>query len=155
MKPTISSPPLPVALPNTGQELPSSPPTRGFCQLICPQIQIRDYFNKRWLDAAFVEQQYGVAPTQLVDFWALTGIGGSNIKGVPGIGSKTATQLLQQYGDLAAMLAASEQEEAAKALLKLRQHREEALLAQRLVRLQQDIPLGFNLRDIRYPPQPE
>ena len=53
------------------------------------------------------------------------------------------------------MLAASEQEEAAKALLKLRQHREEALLAQRLVRLQQDIPLGFNLRDIRYPPQPE
>ncbi|MGY3922703.1 flap endonuclease Xni [Aeromonas jandaei] len=128
---------------------------KGFCQLICPQIQIRDYFNKRWLDAAFVEQQYGVAPTQLVDFWALTGIGGSNIKGVPGIGPKTATQLLLQYGDLATMLAASEQEEAAKALLKLRQHREEALLAQRLVRLQQDIPLGFNLRDIRYPPQPE
>ena len=56
---------------------------KGFCQLICPQIQIRDYFNKRWLDATFVEQQYGVAPTQLVDFWALTGIGGSNIKGCP------------------------------------------------------------------------
>jgi len=53
------------------------------------------------------------------------------------------------------MLAASEQEEAAKALLKLRQHREEALLAQRLVRLQQDIPLGFNLRDIRTRPSPK
>ncbi|MFM5077408.1 flap endonuclease Xni [Aeromonas caviae] len=125
---------------------------KGFCQLICPQIRVRDYFNKRWLDAAFVQQQYGVAPSQLVDFWALTGIGGSNIKGVPGIGPKTATQLLQQYGTLAALLDACEQESAAKPLLKLRQHRDDALLAQRLVRLQLDIPLGFNLREIRYPP---
>ncbi len=128
---------------------------KGFCQLICPQIRVRDYFNKRWLDAAFVQQQYGVAPAQLVDFWALTGISGSNIKGVPGIGPKTATQLLQQYCNLAAMLEACQQEDAAKPLIKLRQHQDEALLAQRLVRLQRDIPLGFNLRDIRYPPQPD
>lgn len=128
---------------------------KGFCQLICPQIQIRDYFNKRWLDAAFVEQQYGVAPAQLVDFWALTGIGGSNIKGVPGIGPKTATQLLQQHGSLSALLAACQQEGAGKPLLKLRQHQDEALLAQRLVQLQRDIPLGFNLREIRYPPVPD
>ncbi|MGL4714666.1 MAG: flap endonuclease Xni [Aeromonas sp.] len=124
---------------------------KGFCQLICPQIQIRDYFNKRWLDGAFVLQQYGVTPPQLVDFWALTGIAGSNIKGVVGIGPKTATQLVLQYGDLTAMLAACQQEEASKPLLKLRQHQEDALLAQKLVRLQQDIVLGFNLRDIRYP----
>ena len=61
-------------------------------------------------------------------------------QGVPGIGPKTATQLLQQYGDLASLLAACQQEDAAKALLKLRQHQDEALLAQRLVRLQRDIP---------------
>lgn len=128
---------------------------KGFCQLLCPEIQIRDYFNKRWLDAAFVQQQYGVSPAQLVDFWALTGIAGSNIKGVPGIGPKTATTLLLQHGSLAALLTACEQEDAAKPLLKLRQHRDEALLAQRLVRLQRDIPLGFNLREIRYPPQPD
>ncbi|MEG0008293.1 MAG: flap endonuclease Xni [Aeromonas sp.] len=128
---------------------------KGFCQLLCPQIQVRDYFNKRWLDAAFVQQQYGVTPAQLVDFWALTGIGGSNIKGVPGIGPKTATALLLQYGSLAALLSACQHEEASKSLLKLRLHQEDALLAQRLVRLQRDIPLGFNLRDIRYPPQPD
>ena len=81
----------------------------------------------------------------------LTGIGGSNIKGVPGIGPKTATQLLQQYGDPGCLLEACEQEEAGQTLPKLRQHRDEALLAQRLVRLQHDIPLGFNLREIRYP----
>ena len=128
---------------------------KGFCQLIGPQIRVRDYFNKRWLDAALVQQQYGVAPAQLVDFWALTGISGSNIKGVPGIGPKTATQLLLQYGNLAAMLEVCQQEDATKPLIKLRQHQDEALLAQRLVRLQRDIVLGFNLRDIRYPPQPD
>ncbi|MGY2436636.1 5'-3' exonuclease H3TH domain-containing protein, partial [Escherichia coli] len=68
---------------------------------------------------------------------------------------KTATQLLQQYGSLSALLAACQQEEASKPLLKLRQHQDDALLAQRLVRLQRDIPLGFNLREIRYPPAPE
>ncbi|MGL4251250.1 MAG: flap endonuclease Xni [Aeromonas sp.] len=125
---------------------------KGFCQLISPQIQIRDYFNKRWLDAAFVLSQYGVAPAQLVDFWALTGISGTNIKGVTGIGPKTATQLLLHYVDLATMLKACQHKDAAKPLLKLHQQRENALLAQRLVRLQQEIPLGFNLRDIRYPP---
>ncbi|MGL5661818.1 MAG: flap endonuclease Xni, partial [Aeromonas sp.] len=36
---------------------------KGFCQLLCPQIQVRDYFNKRWLDAAFVTAQYGVTAT--------------------------------------------------------------------------------------------
>ncbi|MNC14088.1 flap endonuclease-like protein [compost metagenome] len=53
------------------------------------------------------------------------------------------------------MLDACLQEDAGKPLLKLRQHKDEALLAQRLVRLQQDIPLGFNLREIRYPPEPD
>ena len=70
-----------------------------------------------------------------------------------GIGPKTATALLLQHGSLAALLSACQQEEASKPLLKLRQHQAEALLAQRLVRLQRDIPLGFNLREIRYPPQ--
>ncbi|PJG60684.1 flap endonuclease Xni [Aeromonas cavernicola] len=125
---------------------------KGFCQLISPHIQIRDYFNKRWLDAAFVQQHYGLAPSQLVDCWALTGVSGSNIKGVPGIGPKTATQLLQQYHDLATLLDVGQHEAASNALRKVCQHREASLLAQRLVRLQHDIPLGFNLRDIRYPP---
>ena len=122
---------------------------KGFCQLICPQIQIRDYFNKRWLDAAFVQQQYGVAPTQLVDFWALTGVGGSNIKGVAGIGPKGATQLLQHYGSLEQMLTVAT-EDAGKPLQKVLAQAEEARLAQTLVRLRLDIPLGFNLQEIRY-----
>ena len=123
---------------------------KGFCQLLPTGIAIRDYFNRRWLDHAFVEQQFGVTAHQLVDFWALTGISGSHIPGVNGIGPKSAQTLLQRHGSLAALLTAPP--EGDKLLTKVQQSRDAALLAQTLVRLRQDIPLGFNLRAIRYPP---
>ncbi len=127
---------------------------KGFCQLICPQIQIRDYFNKRWLDAAFVEQQYGVAPAQLVDFWALTGIGGSNIKGYPASAPRPPPSCCSNTAIWPACWRPASRKTPPGAAL-LRQHQDEALLAQRLVQLQRDIPLGFNLREIRYPPAPK
>ena len=123
---------------------------KGFCQLLDSGLQIRDYFNKRWLDHAFVQQQYGLLPSQLVDFWSLTGISGMNIKGVPGIGEKTAQQLLSEYGSLTNLLSADASEN--KKVLLAQQYREACLLAQELVRLKDDIPLGFNLKDLRYTP---
>ncbi len=123
---------------------------KGFCQLLDSGLQVRDYFNKRWLDHAFVQQQYGLHPAQLVDFWALTGISGMNIKGVPGIGEKTARQLLVEYGSLMQLLQADAGNN--KKLQLVQQHREVCLLAQELVRLKDDIPLGFNLKDLRYTP---
>ncbi len=123
---------------------------KGFCQLLDSGLQIRDYFNKRWLDHAFVQQQYGLLPSQLVDFWALTGISGMNIKGVPGVGEKTAQQLLAEYGSLAQLLQADAGNN--KKLQLVQQYRDVCLLAQELVRLKEDIPLGFNLKDLRYTP---
>lgn len=123
---------------------------KGFCQLLDSGLQIRDYFNKRWLDHAFVQQQYGLLPSQLVDFWALTGISGMNIKGVPGIGEKTAQQLLSEFGSLTQLLQADASEN--KKVKLVQQHRDDCLLAQELVRLKDDIPLGFNLKDLRYTP---
>lgn len=132
---------------------------KGFCQLLPTGLQIRDYFNRRWLDHAFVAQQYGVAPGQLVDFWALTGISGSHIPGVSGIGPKGAQRLLQRYGTLANLLAqdptlpaTADEARPDPLLVKVQAQAEAALLAQRLVRLRDDLPLGFNLKDIRYTP---
>ena len=85
-----------------------------------------------------------------MDTWALTGISGMNIKGVPGIGEKTAQQLLSEYGTLTQLLDADATDN--KKLQLVQQHREVCLLAQELVRLKDDIPLGFNLKDLRYTP---
>jgi len=125
---------------------------KGFCQLLPRGVAIRDYFNRRWLDHQFVQQHFGVEPRQLVDFWALTGINGSHIPGVNGIGPKGAQTLLQRYGSLDQILSQSAAED--KLLHKVQQHAAAARLAQTLVRLREDIPLGFNLRAIRYAPRP-
>ena len=61
---------------------------KGYCQLLAPNVQIRDYFQKRWLDMPFVQQEFGVQPQQLPDYWGLAGIGSSKIPGVAGIGPK-------------------------------------------------------------------
>ncbi len=52
---------------------------KGYCQLLAPDIRIRDYFQKRWLDLPFIETEFGVAPTVLPDYWGLCGISSSKI----------------------------------------------------------------------------
>ncbi|MDO6527811.1 flap endonuclease Xni [Motilimonas sp. 1_MG-2023] len=121
---------------------------KGFFQLHQPLIKQYDYFTHQWLTAEQFCQKTGIKRDQLIDYWCLTGVGSSNIKGVPGIGPKTATKLLGQYPSLEMMLAS--QDETDKALNKVKLHSEEALVSKKLVILKADIPLGFNLKDIRY-----
>lgn len=123
---------------------------KGFCQLLPSGLQIRDYFNRRWLDQAFVMNQYGLRAEQLVDYWALSGVSGSHIKGVAGIGAKSASALLQEFGSLDQILAQEGTEH--RLVRRVQEQITEARLAQTLVRLRLDIPLGFNLKDIRYSP---
>ena len=56
---------------------------KGYCQLLSPTLRIRDYFQKRWLDAPFIEKEFGVLPQQLPDYWGLAGISSSKIPGLP------------------------------------------------------------------------
>ncbi len=73
---------------------------KGYCQLLSPTIRIRDYFQKRWLDAPFIASEFGVTPEQLADYWGLAGISSSKVPGVAGIGPKSAAQLLNEFQDL-------------------------------------------------------
>jgi len=68
---------------------------KGYCQLLAPSVHIRDYFQNRWLDMLFVQQEFGVTPQQLADYWGLAGISRSKIPGGAGIEPKTAVSLLQ------------------------------------------------------------
>ena len=118
-------------------------------QLLNPHIRIWDHFNQRWLDEEFVQQHYGLKVEQLVDYWALTGVSGSQIKGVPGIGPKRAKALLKQYNTLDQLLATPPQ---LKDENTVHAHQHHALLSRQLVKLVDDIELGFNLQNLRYPP---
>lgn len=67
---------------------------KGYCQLLSPAIQIRDYFQKRWLDAPFIENEYGVAPQRLPDYWGLAGISSSKSPAWRASGRKAPPSLL-------------------------------------------------------------
>ncbi|KQH83835.1 protein Xni [Vibrio furnissii] len=125
---------------------------KGYCQLLSPTLQIRDYFQQRWLDAPFIENEFGVKPTQLADYWGLTGISSSQVPGVPGIGPKAAKEILTQYPDIDSAYASDDLP--AKYRKKLDEHIELARVCKQVAGLKTDIELGFNLQDIRFSGSP-
>ncbi|WP_261815787.1 flap endonuclease Xni [Vibrio gallicus] len=121
---------------------------KGYCQLLSPSLRIRDYFQHRWLDAAFIEKEFGVKVSQLADYWGLTGINGTGLSGVPGIGPKAAKELLTQCATLEQIIEDSSIPE--KYRKKITGNEQHALLCRELSSLKTDLELGFNLQDIRW-----
>ncbi len=96
-------------------------------------------------DRAAVEERYGVPPELITDLMGLRGDTSDNIPGVPGIGEKTATQLLQQFGSLDAVLASVDQISGAKRKQNLTEHAEDARMSKQLATLQYEIETGVDL----------
>jgi DNA polymerase I len=96
-------------------------------------------------DSAAVEERYGVPPERITDLMGLRGDTSDNIPGVPGIGEKTATQLLQQFGDLEGVLGSVEEISGAKRKQNLVEHAEDARMSKQLATLQYDIETGVDL----------
>ena len=102
--------------------------------------------GQRW-GVAGVKARHGVEATQIADYLALCGDAVDNIPGVPGIGAKTAAVLLSHFGSLDALLARLDEVSflrfrgAAQAAVRLREHRETALLCRRLSTIALDAPM--------------
>lgn len=120
-----------------------------FLSLLNQNINVYDHFNRRHLDADYVESKFKVKPHQLVDLLALTGDSTNKIPGVPGIGQITASNLLQEYGSLPSLFKASSLKSNLQS--KIEENTEKLNMNQQLLSLKVDIPLGFNLKDIRLP----
>ncbi len=97
-----------------------------------------------------VEERFGIRPGQLTDFKGLTGDTSDNVPGVPGVGPKTASDLVKRYGTLEKLY--KEADEIGMPNEKLRQrlrlHKDQALLSKELVTLNYDLPLGVSLSDL-------
>jgi DNA polymerase-1 len=96
-------------------------------------------------DRAAVEERYGVPPEKITDLMGLRGDTSDNIPGVPGIGEKTATQLLQKFGDLETVLGSVGEISGAKRKENLTNHADDARMSKALATLQYDIETGVDL----------
>ncbi|ALV91239.1 MULTISPECIES: flap endonuclease Xni [Pantoea] len=140
---------LAVKMADAGHQATIVSTDKGYCQLLAPNIRIRDYFQKRWLDVPFIEQEFGVSPLQLPDYWGLCGISSSKIPGVTGIGPKSARELLMQFGTLEALYQQLDQVPD-KWQKKLRDHQHMAEICRQVSTLKRDLVLQGNLNTLRY-----
>lgn len=92
--------------------------------------------------AADVVERYGVGPDLIPDLWGLKGDTSDNIPGVPGIGDKTASSLLQQFGSLENVLASIDEISGAKRKENLANHAEDARISKQLATMQRDLEIG-------------
>ena len=105
--------------------------------------------NDRRIGREEVIEKFGVPPEQVGEVLALMGDSVDNVPGVPGIGPKTASKLIQEYGDVEAVLAAAPEMKPSKMRDNLIEHADKARLSRELVELICDSPLPEPLDDAR------
>ncbi|HET7589187.1 MAG TPA: DNA polymerase I [Solirubrobacterales bacterium] len=124
---------------------------RDAYQLVTEGVRVmstsRGITETKVYDRAAVEERYGVPPELICDLMGLRGDTSDNIPGVPGIGEKTATQLLQQFGSLEAVLENVDQVSGKKRKENLTEHADDARLSKQLATLQYDIETGVDLEE--------
>ncbi|HKI67338.1 MAG TPA: DNA polymerase I [Solirubrobacterales bacterium] len=122
---------------------------RDAYQLVGPGIRVmstsRGITETKIYDEAAVEERYGVPPALITDLMGLRGDTSDNIPGVPGIGEKTATQLLQRFGTLERVLASVDEISGAKRKQNLVEHADDARMSKHLATLQYEIETGVDL----------
>ncbi|MDG1287633.1 MAG: DNA polymerase I [Rickettsiales bacterium] len=119
-------------------------------------IHMFDAMKSRVINEAQVEEKFGVAPYKVKDVLALMGDSSDNVPGVPGIGPKTAAQLIQHFGDLESLLSRAEEEVPQKKRKEsLIEYADDARLSYTLVTLKDDCELPMPIADCIEKPQEE
>lgn len=109
------------------------------------RVSMLDPVKERAIDAAEVLERFGVPPEKVVDVQALAGDSTDNVPGVPGIGVKTAAELINAFGDLDTLLARAHEIKQPKRRENLIQFADQARLSRDLVRLRDDVELATGL----------
>jgi DNA polymerase I len=122
---------------------------RDMFQLIEPGIRVmatsRGITETKIYDREAVIDRYGIAPELIPDFYGLKGDTSDNIPGVPGIGDKTASDLLQRFGTLEDVLAAIDEISGAKRKQNLTEHADAARVSKQLATAVRDVPVEVDL----------
>ncbi len=118
-------------------------------QLIGPHVRVlaprRSFGDTLIYDEDGVRERYGLEPKQLIDYKALVGDTSDNVPGVRGIGAKTATKLLQEYGSVEAIYDHLEEISSPRFRSALEKGHDDAFLSKHLVTIVTDLPVSLDL----------
>ncbi len=114
---------------------------KDLMQLVRPGVTMFDGMKVKRIGREEVIEKFGVPPEKVIEVQALAGDSVDNVPGVPGIGIKTAAELIAAYGDLDTLLARAGEIKQPKRREKLIEFAEQARISRRLVMLKDDVPL--------------
>ncbi|MBM3490481.1 MAG: DNA polymerase I [Alphaproteobacteria bacterium] len=126
---------------------------KDLMQLVGEGVDMLDPIRQRRIGPAEVREKFGVGPERVVDVQSLAGDSADNVPGVPGIGVKTAAELIETYGDLDSLLAKADQIKQPKRRQSLLEHAAAARLSRELVRLRQDAPVPLPVAELTVRPR--
>jgi DNA polymerase-1 len=121
---------------------------KDLMQLVTDCVTMYDTMKDKRLGIAEVIEKFGVPPDKVVEVQALAGDSVDNVPGVPGIGIKTAAQLINEYGDLETLLARASEIKQPKRRESLIEHAEKARISRQLVLLDDKVALEVPLDDL-------
>jgi DNA polymerase-1 len=136
------SPPVPVMIVTGDRDVFQLIDEQGLIKVMATSRGITD---TKIYDRQAVVDRYGIAPELIPDFYGLKGDTSDNIPGIPGIGDKTASELLQSFGSLEGVLSNVESVSGPKRKQNLLDHAEDARVSKRLATMHRDVEVGFDI----------
>ncbi len=121
---------------------------KDLMQLVGDGVEMLDAMKNKTIDRDGVFEKFGVYPDRVVDVQALAGDSVDNVPGAPGIGIKTAALLINEFGDLDALLERAEEIKQPKRRQTLIDHAEQIRLSRSLVLLDENTPIDFTIDDL-------
>ena len=123
---------------------------KDLMQLIRPGVSMLDPMKNRTIGLGQVKEKFGVAPDKVIDVQALAGDSTDNVPGVPGIGVKTAAQLIGEFGDLESVLKRAVEIKQPKRRESLLENAELARISKKLVTLKDDVPIDVPISELKW-----
>ncbi len=126
---------------------------KDLMQLYKKNIRIYDPMKNKFISNDDINIKFGVGPDKVIDVQSLAGDSSDNVPGVPGIGIKTAAELINQYGNLENLLKNTNKIKQNKRRETLIQNKDKAIISKKLVTLKKDVPVKdsiseFELKEI-------
>ena len=121
---------------------------KDLMQLYKKNVRIYDPMKNKFISEEDIKNKFGVGASKVIDVQALAGDSSDNVPGVPGIGVKTAAELINKYGDLEKLLKSAHEIKQNKRRETLIENKDKALISKKLVTLKSDAPVNNNLTDL-------
>ena len=118
---------------------------KDFMQLYKKDVRIYDPMKNKFITPEDINNKFGVEPKKVIDVQALAGDSSDNVPGVPGIGIKTAAELINQYGTLEELLKKAHEIKQNKRRETIIKNKSKAIISKKLVTLKKDVPVKEKL----------